>query len=286
MSMFSIRRPTAALLLTAFVSSQFATLGCASVHDDDGGSLASQDQALSFDGETLFRGLFFGTGAAAVKLPELWGNTATAALVTKALQTSPTSAATQLRQYVAIARSEGASSATLTRLSKAADLLQVTRLSQADFANRLGQARDTLSSDAVATRVIASIRSSKPTFFVDFAAAIQSGDRARVATAVSSARAVLVDTYCGSVPRLPIPHPWPSSVDGNPSLAASVVVDVETAIYAVAVVAVAVVAVAVLFIGISATDVSRLQADKFIDLVATRFRVVTVAAPVSGQIAR
>jgi SdpC family antimicrobial peptide len=283
--MFDIlRRPTAGLLLTAFLSSQLGGLGCSAAPTEDD-TVQAGDEALSYDGETLFRGIFFGTGAAATKLPELWSNSAAASLVTKALQTSPTSAAAQLRAYASIARTEGSSTATVTTLTKAADLLARTKLSSADFANRLGDARSKLLADRAAATVIAKIREKKPTFFKDFGNAIQSGDRVRIQAAVKTARVALLDEWCGTTPRPPIPSPWPGGVSPNPGLAADVTVDVETAIYAVAVVAVAVVAVAVWVVGLEATNVTRLQSDRFVDLLATRFKS-TVVAPTVGIVTR
>jgi hypothetical protein len=188
------------LLLPAFIS---MSIGCGSpgTHPSAGqtgtsssaGPAATQVQTI-YDGESLFRGIFFGTGEVAQKLPEIWQSQEQAKL---AVLTPEQTAArleaggTQLR---ALGYPEQAE-----RLALLASQVRNGALSPRDIA-RVADSKfsvgDRAAPEAAATydNVVAYIKSLDSGFFHRFAAEIQSGNQLRVANAIREASKLLVES--------------------------------------------------------------------------------------------
>jgi len=159
-----------------------AAAGC--VYDTSSNSSSQQPLAVSrFDGETLMRGIFFGTGPAASLLPELWDPPQG----TSASRLSPEVKAevvSRLRQRAAAARA----AATAT-----------TSAAANEYARRLEAIAAVIDKDnippVVATviqRVMERIRHRNPAFFETFANEMQSGAHTRVRAALVGAANMLL----------------------------------------------------------------------------------------------
>jgi SdpC family antimicrobial peptide len=133
------------------------------------GTTQEAEQHQAYDGQTAFRGVFFGEGPAAERLPELWGEGAARGF-RNASAVPAAELATQLEAGIKAMKAEGWSDAQLAGAQQALDTL------------RSGGTLPDQTADAAATReiIIARLAQRDPTFFQRFATEIQSGDHLRV----------------------------------------------------------------------------------------------------------
>ena len=156
-----------------------AACGSPSMHGDEETPTASVELAPQFDGEDILRGVLFGQGPVATRIPEH------AKALEEALfrpQTIPVKTiAAQLHQHAAQLEKAGALSEQVARIR--------------ERASELERSPDTLVTSAVtkdvllarADALIARIRQAHPSFFQQFAIEMQSGDRVRIDAALKRA---------------------------------------------------------------------------------------------------
>ena len=188
------------LLLPAFTS---LSIGCGSAGTNGSTDRTRTDPSAEqpgtgaqtlYDGESLFRGIFFGTGEVAEKLPEIWRSQEQAKLAVL----TPEQTAARLEaggsQLRALGYAEQAD-----RLGLLASQVRNGALSPKDIA-RVADGKfsvaDRTAPEAVATydSAVASIKGLDSGFFNRFAAEIQSGNQVRVANAIREASKLLLES--------------------------------------------------------------------------------------------
>jgi SdpC family antimicrobial peptide len=228
--------------------------GCGDVRDaEDGEHVDSQGASLKlnkkYDGETLFRGIFFGTGPVAKAMPELWGTGG------------------KLHPLLA-ERSKDPAAKVLARVQAGSTWLRKNGgVSQADELDKvLKQLKDTQGHWPVTTAtaahkdsLVSFIKQRDPTFFPRFATESQSGNAARLDATLLEGGKLVIDSLpkSGTIIRpvtgagsedLNVNVNVNLNVDVNVNVAVDVnaVLEVNVAVVAVfAVIAAVVVAVAV-----------------------------------------
>jgi hypothetical protein len=200
------------------------------------------------DGATVFRGVFFGEGPTAQRLPELWGESAVQQRM--AMTKSPEQLALQLETAIARMKADGWSEDVVARAEQALESV------------RSGQSIPDVQPTDISTfreLMIAQIAAADPAFFDRFGADMQSGDHLRVEHAMTEAEGKVrstVETF---------------GTGGEPTANPSLVWYYGPVLVAVAAVAVAV-AVVVVVVDVEGPDNSRLKHDELIDLYAQRLR--------------
>jgi hypothetical protein len=259
MSIIERKRPVASIVLATLVAMQVG-LGCSTEGPEEGVSSTPDASAavqgvVTFSGEELVAGIFFGQGPAAKRLPDQWQKQF-AEQVHDASATSPKAASLQMLTYADLAEKAGASVETVKNLRETANKLKLANLSELEFKKAADQA---LQGDLAQKRVAAILKlvaSHDTKLMATFADDVQSGDRVRVRVGLDRMRQAIAEVVVNDPENLPN---------------ADVVVDVETAIYAVVAVAVFAVAVAVVFVGVN-DKLARLEQDIFVDGVAEGFQ--------------
>jgi SdpC family antimicrobial peptide len=167
---------TVALRLLA-VSALVAAAGCSgSGPADPNGQQAPTAEVGHVDGLTVYRGVFFGEGPIADRLPETWGAEARAQRT--AMTESPERAAETLQGAIARMKADNWSPALIAQAEQSlAELRSGAPVPQA----QLGQ------ESTVKDLVVARIAEDDPTFFGRYAADMQSGNHVRVDNAMQEA---------------------------------------------------------------------------------------------------
>jgi hypothetical protein len=149
--------------------------------------VVSAKQGSVRDGESIFRGVFFGQGPVASLFPETWeGRKAALAgpLVNEALIGA-------LSAQIDRMTSERGPTAVIQRLTTLRAQLQDGTLDAA--ALRASADYDTVLAEAKFERLMSAMKSADPTLFASFGAEMQSGDHARVQAAFLRAQKSLRD---------------------------------------------------------------------------------------------
>jgi hypothetical protein len=145
---------------------------------DPGPSTTEGRASARFDGETLFRGIFFGKGPVAERLPEYWGAEAVAQRAK--ITNSPEVAAQKLEAAIAQMKSEGWAPAIISQAEQTlSDIRSGQPIPEAELSDTA----------LVQELVMARIAESDPTFFSRFAGDMQSGSHVRVGLAIDEASA-------------------------------------------------------------------------------------------------
>lgn len=161
-------------------------IACGSAPNDgsvEDTSAASSAAPSTYDGETIFRAVFFGTGPAATLLPEVWGTHA---------KGGPAPASVNKQAAIDSLRSASASFAHQGNSQAAADL---TKAANDVAATRGATPAPTMSAADHATlqdAVVAAIRASNPAYFEKFAAEMHSHSHPRVQRALEQAAAEVI----------------------------------------------------------------------------------------------
>jgi hypothetical protein len=200
------------------------------------------------DGATVFRGIFFGEGPSAQRLPELWGDSVVQQRV--AMTKSPDQLAHQLETAIARMKADGWSENVVSRAEQALELVRSGKSFPDAQPGDIATFRDLM---------IAQIAASDPTFFDRFGSEMQSGDHLRVERAMTDAEGKVR----GAVETLG------TSVDSKGET--SLVWYYGPVLVAVAAVAVAV-AVVVVVVDVEGPDNSRLKHDELMSILAERLK--------------
>jgi SdpC family antimicrobial peptide len=162
------------------MSAILVSLGC-SAPADPGTSTPAPARAPR-DGETVFRGIFFGEGDVGAQLPEMWGDDV--AQQRAAITKSPELLAQQLEQAIARMKASGWSDSVVARAQEALDMVRSGQSLQDTTPVEMSTLRDLM---------VARMDERDPTFFSRFAADMQSGDHLRVERAMNDAQAAVRD---------------------------------------------------------------------------------------------
>jgi hypothetical protein len=196
---------TAALLIPALLLLQLSACGSTSGQSGEEnapGAIADTNVSTGaggvYDGETIFKGAFFGMGPVAQLVPEIWNNRDLSLL--KAQLSSPEVAAkaqavaARIEELSRVLRAQGSDEATATKVHKIAGDLSAAARSPDELAKLLDKAASDVrlgnvsAATAVAVnRAMAEMKVKDATFFQRFAAEIQSGERIRVSRALQNA---------------------------------------------------------------------------------------------------
>jgi hypothetical protein len=201
-----------------------------------GGATKSAAAPASYDGQTIFRAVFFNQGEAAASVKEMWADRPALSAGRSVEEVS-----TLLEHAADEMGGQSYSEASIKMIRSHAEALR-------DGTATLGHLQSADNLAAVADALVAHIGQRHSEFFGSFGAEMQSGDPLRVKSALSGAGKTILEAHAelnASVARAPIgpigpinPTPVPSPVPipiGGDDL---VVVDTVAVIYAVAVVAV------------------------------------------------
>jgi hypothetical protein len=160
------------------------TEGASSTGNPD---VVSAKQGSVRDGESIFRGVFFGQGPVASLFPETWeGRRAapTGPLVNEAMVSA-------LSAQIDRMTSEGRPKAAIQRLTTLRAQLQDGSFDAA--ALRASADYDAVLADAKFEQLVSAMKSADPTVFASFGAEVQSGDHVRVQAAFLRAQKSLRD---------------------------------------------------------------------------------------------
>ena len=243
--------------------------GCTSVLEPENENVDPASEAVTtLDGETVFRGIFFGNGPAAKRLPEIWGIVPLAGLL------SQTPAALAAELDLAVSTMKGlASKAVTDRLSKmAADLrARPAEAAAVMAANRTalqwmlasGQMPSTVQVDDT----VRLLKKNDPAYFTNFGKVIRSNDKSLIDARL---REIAKQISLLPVPGWVDPAPWV----GTDTYTAQ---DYYVAAYVAAVAVIVAVVVAVVPLAVppagSFGDVAGgLQRDVVVGLIASRFK--------------
>jgi hypothetical protein len=178
------------ILFPAFVS---LSLGCGGAESDPSSGQVGRTASAIYGGETLLRGIFFGTGEIAEKLPEMWK----APEQTQQGVLTPEQTASRLEAAAKQLRASGYDGQA-SKLVTLADQVRSGTLSPSDVA-RLSDSKYSVanraSPEAIAThdRIVSAIKTMDPGFLNRFAVEIQSGDQVRVAAAIREGSRILMN---------------------------------------------------------------------------------------------
>ena len=238
---------TARVLAPVLISAlTLGPLGCSGNASGGGdgtpanGGVAGSGVTARYDGETVFRGFFLGTGPVAEQLPELRDP----ALALSSRQLTKEQLATQLEGAAGRMRVEGKAGDAAGHIDRlVADLRAGSTTPEELLLAR--QNVETTSGD----RIIARINAVDPTFLTRFAADFQSGDHVRIQRAIDEGGRLFLDA---------------ASVEG--ALPGHVVPEARC-------IAVFVVAILVFFVFAihGGGTVGELQRAQLVDTIATRF---------------
>jgi hypothetical protein len=174
--------------------------GCGSTPRE---STSSTSQGL--DGEAIFRGVYFGTGDAADRVPELWNDKTRAQLAQarrgkETWKYSRVETATQFDTIADKLRAAGEGELA-ARVAQAATILRT----MPDTAPSTERPTEAVVNDAIVTQ----IRRTSPNFYTQFAADMQSGNQLRVQVALRAATRAVFDSVA---PKPALPKPPPTSL--------------------------------------------------------------------------
>jgi hypothetical protein len=156
-----------------------AQTGCGSAPDGTSSEATGAEAAPLYDGETIFRGLFFGAGPVAQYLPEVWENPFVIEARADALRASSAqSAAAKLERTSA----DLAAAGEMAHATQAADIAKQLRGLPPDHLLAAAQPADI---QRAQDEMIAFIQSTDPTFLGRFGHTLQSGDRIAIAQILS-----------------------------------------------------------------------------------------------------
>jgi SdpC family antimicrobial peptide len=148
----------------------------------------ARQASTGFDGETVFRGIFFGTGPVAGMLPELWGTS---------FATHRSNMASVKLDSARLARRSEEEMKQIGVSEKAAARLTALIEQAATGAGNEGAAPSTDWSSQLQTAFMDSIREAEPSFFSRFGADLQSGDVVRVDGAMREGARLLLEHLGG-----------------------------------------------------------------------------------------
>jgi hypothetical protein len=234
------------------------TVACSGTNDlsDQTSESSASTHAQAYDGQTIFRAVFFNQGAAADKVAAMWADRPELAA-----GKSSEEVATLLDRAADEMASQSYSDASVKMVRSHAESLRSGATTPADLKSKgaIG---------AVADAIVAHIEKSNPAMFASFQEEMQSGDPLRVKAALVSAAKTLLEAHAQLTQQAAVRSPdltltpiksYPNPIfnptpivnpiggGGIPVGDDLVVVDTAAVVYAVAVVAVAAVAVAVVF---------------------------------------
>jgi SdpC family antimicrobial peptide len=224
-------KSTVATLLAALMTTQ---AGCVVSTPSDGSSASTQaNVAATPSGEAFFRGIFFGEGAVADRLPEVWSPAARQSAFATAAQSGETRAqlATTLDELSAQLLASGASSSAvaLTRAEASSLRAGTGPLSYDATSSTATSPYDA----AYRTAIVARISAVDPAFLPGFQAALVSGDHVRISAALDQGTARLLDASAWlTANALPTGSTNPDPM-GNAACAVFVIVAVVAVVVAV-----------------------------------------------------
>jgi hypothetical protein len=200
MTLKTFERPIVAAFLAALLTGQVACSGAPTGGSSDAKqSPAAASTPATYSGEALFRGVMFGDGEVAARLPELWGTAAVSASKELANSANPAEAAAQLSQMADRMEAEGLAADAVARIRDRAT--SIRKMSPASFGAAMSASAD---GDA-ATRdaVVEYIQTKAPAFFDQFKAAMESGNPVAINRAIDDASKRIVEA--GSAVHAPTP---------------------------------------------------------------------------------
>jgi SdpC family antimicrobial peptide len=180
------------LLALLSVSPSLLSLACGG-GDTSNPSAQSGSTHAQLDGQTIFSGIFFGTGEVAQLLPEVWSQQANLAQTVK---DDPQGVADKIDQVASNMKAAGWSDKSILHAQQVATQI------------RTGQTGTATNADQTASRdlLLGMIQDEDPTFFSRFAVGMQSGDPVKVDRSLTEARtfvkSVVEDLQAASEPSM------------------------------------------------------------------------------------
>lgn len=180
------------VLLPAMILSQVGCSGAAPGSDDgqSASDTSSTTATTRYDGQALFRGIFFGSGEVGQKFPEVWGSVRQGPTdITMSQEQIETALSGQIDRLTSTGNAQAVAQLSAIRDQVRSGTLGTQTTNSIDFSS--------MASDAKIGTLLDAISASDPTFFDTFAADIQSGDHVRIDAALDRSATKLLSLSGG-----------------------------------------------------------------------------------------